>query len=101
MKALICFIVSFMLVFSVSFAANAATKKVCSCKYSCKYVKTTKHKHKKKTHHYRTYYSPGCCKEYATACGSEMVCYPGHYYKCKTEFSYRSGKNSARVEVCR
>lgn len=96
MKRIICFVLSCLLAFTMAApVTTAAAKKVCTCKH------VTAKKHHKKHHHYRTYYSPGYCEEYASACGTDVVCYTGYSYKCWTDYYYHSGRNTARVEICR
>lgn len=95
MKSLICLVLSIFIAFSFSATVTTASA-------SCVYKKVCK----KTTHRYRhtcsrTYYAPGYCKQVASSCGGDVVCYPGRYYSCYTDFYYHSGRNTARVEICR
>lgn len=105
MKTIFNFILSCLLAFAIAAPINGAVaaKKSCVCKHtSVKKQKNKLHRHcySHRHHQYRTYYSPGYCEEYGSACGSDVVCYPGHYYKCWTDYYYHSGRNTARVEIC-
>lgn len=68
--------------------------------FACKHKHVTKHK---KHSTYRTMYVEGCCKLKTNCCGKKVwVCTPDVVaYRCKTEVYYHSGRNTARVEVCR
>lgn len=83
---------------STTTAADATTKT------KVVYVCPKKHvKHHKKYHRYVKYdyyYAPGyfrktCCN----GCVRESYC-PGYYYRCETNYSYHSGRNSAKVQTC-
>lgn len=90
MKRIICLVLSSLLAFSIAApVSTVSAKKACVCKHA-----------KAKKHHYRTYYAPGYCEEYSSACGRDTVCYSGHYYKCYTDFYYHRGRNTSRVEIC-
>lgn len=112
MKALICLVMTFLLAFSTLTPAFAATKTVCTCKqytykhYTCKHHK--KHKKTKKYQRYYYYQSESCYTQCCRfRCPGSSVCRTScnrycdsHVYKCHTEFAYRQGRNSARVDVC-
>lgn len=119
MRLLIPLVSAVLLIFATTVIANAATdmmtttitktvvktdhKKRSHYKH-CKPCKPCKHyKHKKHIKisypTVRYYYTPGYCVKDPCACGG-TACYPGHYYQCRTEYYYHSGRNTALVEVC-
>ncbi|HTM63090.1 MAG TPA: hypothetical protein VL360_01160 [Gammaproteobacteria bacterium] len=103
MKIIISLVLSFLIAFTAMVPIDASAYMV----YACGHKHYKKHKHhtytKKRcgSHYTSGFYSPGYCQEYASACGSDQVCYSGHYYRCKTVFYWHSGRNTSRVEVCR
>ncbi len=96
MKPLIILLVAVVFVFSTFSSSVAFAGKSCACP-------VVKKHHRVQRTCERGFYAPGYCENRCNRCSGcyEKACYPGHYYTCRTELSYHSGRNSAVVEVCR
>jgi len=107
MKLLISFISALLLLFVTVGVSNAVTDTVTTVttvvkhnNYHHKYCGCYRHKrHFRDSYRVESYYSPGYCVGDPNSCGG-VVCYPDYYFRCWTEYYYRAGRNSARVEVC-
>ena len=97
MKPLIIFLAAVVFVFS-----TFSTVALAGCGCPNKHYKHYKHYRVQRSCE-RGFYAPGYCECGRNACSGcyEQTCYSGHYYTCRTELSYHSGRNSAVVEVCR
>ncbi len=103
MKSLICVAVAALFAFTASANVSASTTTttvVTKTVYSCNKHRSS---HSKRYYYSSNIYSPSYCESRRSndyPCGCVKYCYPEHQYQCRTEMSYRHGRNAARVEVC-